>query len=252
VTQTRPTVPPPPLATERRQPVPWTLVDLFMVAVLTLFLIAPLVSAASRAWLPPDAARAVSVPALMFAFAATTIGWTAARYHGQVVHLFGNARAGLRDALAGVGHGVVAFFGLNLLLGLLFVFVTELVGIEVAPVQQRIRDFADEPAMVPFLLVSVVIAAPLAEELFFRGMLFQWLRARVPLWLAVASSALVFGIAHWEADNMAGAIYMVVSLSAVGAYLAWVFHRRGTIVAPITMHATFNLLAAVWILQGIG
>lgn len=222
-----------------------------MVAVLTLFLTAPLAGTAIREFVPSAVARAVSVPVLMFAFAATTVGWLAARYRGRFREVFGPARATLRHAIAGVGHGVTAFFGLNLLLGMLFVFVTELVGIEVAPVQQQIREFAAEPAMVPFLLVSVVVAAPLAEELFFRGMLFQWLRARMPVWVAVVASSVVFGIAHWEAGNPAGAVYMVVSLSCVGAYLAWVFHRRGSIVAPMTMHATFNLLAAVWILQGV-
>lgn len=253
VTDTRPTVPPPPPeASLREHMVPWSLADLFLVGVLTLFVATPFVGAAVRALVGGDLAPAVAVPAAMLAFAATTVGWVAIRYHGLFVALFGPQRPRLTDALAGVAHGLFAFFLLNLALGLLFVFLTELVGIEVAPVQQRIRDFAGDPEMVPYLLLSVVLVAPLAEELFFRGMLFQWLRARAGARVAVGGSALVFGFAHWESGNLAGALYMVVSLSLVGAYLAWVFHRRGSLVAPVVMHATFNLLAAVWILQGMG
>lgn len=256
VTGTPSTVPPPPPeAPGEHAPaagIPWTLGDLLAVAVLVLFVVAPLVGAVVRAAVPGRMGTAVTFPVLMIAFALTTVGWVAARHRGRLGALLGPGPARLRDALAGVAHGVVAFFGLNLLLGLLFVFLTELVGIDVAPVQQRIRDIAAEPAMVPFLVVSVVVAAPIAEELFFRGMLFQWLRARGPVGVAVAGSALVFGLAHWESGNPAGAVYMVVSLSSVGAYLAWVFHRRATLLAPVMMHATFNLLAAVWILQGIG
>lgn len=253
MTGTRPTVPPPPepeaAGAPPRPAVPWTVVDLLAVAVLVLFVAMPLVTTALAA-LPVETGRAVAFPAQMVAFALATLGWVGARYRGHVLELFGPGRASARDALAGVAHGVAAFFGLNLVLGLLFVFLTELVGIDVAPVQQRIREFASEPAMVPFLIVSVVLAAPIAEELFFRGMLFQWLRARVPVWVAVLGSAVAFGIAHFEPGNPAGTAYMIVSLSSVGAYLAVVLQRRGTLLASIVMHATFNLLAAVWILQG--
>lgn len=254
VTETRPTVPPPP--PERPAPaepaVPWTFFDVVAVGGIVYLLVAPLAATLVRGLAPREQATAVAFPVVMISSALAVLGWVALRYRDRLRLLFGRARAGVRDVAAGIGHGLAAFLGLNLLLGLLFTWLTDLLGIEVAPVQQRIRELAAEPDLLPFLLVSVAIAAPLAEELFFRGLLFQLLRARAGPWAGIVLSGLLFGLVHWEAGNAVGTAYMVSSLSVVGAYLAWVFHRRGSLVAPITMHATFNLLAAGWILQGLG
>lgn len=75
---------------------------------------------------------------------------------------------------------------------------------------------------------------PFAEELFFRGIVYTWMRGRLGIWSSVFASALVFGVAH--------AVFPMVALGAfiVGLALAFVYERNGTLWAPVVVHAVFN------------
>lgn len=79
---------------------------------------------------------------------------------------------------------------------------------------------------------------PFAEELFFRGVLYGWLRRRYGVWIGMAVSALVFAIAH--ADLAIG-----VSNLILGLVLAWVYERSQSLWVPVTVHAANNSLAVV-------
>lgn len=88
-----------------------------------------------------------------------------------------------------------------------------------------------------FLTVGVIV--PLAEETFFRGVLYTWLRGRLPFWVAVAINTLLFALAH--ADSAA-----VVATSAVMAVaLCAVYEWTGSIWTAILLHAANNAGAVV-------
>jgi membrane protease YdiL (CAAX protease family) len=86
----------------------------------------------------------------------------------------------------------------------------------------------------PWLVVlAVVIMAPLAEEVFFRGVVFNaLLREGGRRWAYVGSAAL-FGIIHLE-------LVAIVPLFLLGLALAWMYERTNNLLAPIAMHATVN------------
>ncbi len=46
------------------------------------------------------------------------------------------------------------------------------------------------------LLVLAIILAPMAEEVFFRGMLYNWLRQRLHVAVAAPVQAIIFGLSH--------------------------------------------------------
>ena len=77
---------------------------------------------------------------------------------------------------------------------------------------------------------------PFAEELFFRGVLYGWLRRRYTFWIAAAVSALVFAIAH--ADIAIGLSNLIL-----GLVLAWVYERSQSLWVPVAVHAVNNSLA---------
>lgn len=100
-------------------------------------------------------------------------------------------------------------------------------------------------AIVDFLLQSsgwqvrgavfglAVIAAPVTEELIFRGCLYGVLReswGRVP---AIVISAVLFALIHGHLPSLPGLIILAVGL-------ALVYERCGSLWAPISMHAAFN------------
>ena len=105
-------------------------------------------------------------------------------------------------------------------------------------------------AIVDFLLKSsgwqaraaifgiAVIAAPVTEELIFRGCLYGILRkssGRVP---AIVVSSVLFALIHGHLPSLPGLIVLA-------AGLALVYERCGSLWAPISMHASFNALTIV-------
>lgn len=63
------------------------------------------------------------------------------------------------------------------------------------------------------------IAAPLSEELLFRGILFERLRMALPFFWAALGSAAFFGLVH---GNWAQGIYAAL----MGLILAWLYEKR--------------------------
>ncbi len=88
------------------------------------------------------------------------------------------------------------------------------------------------------LLLFLVVGAPMVEELFFRGLLLRSLLGRTPAPVAIVISALLFGLAHFEAVQFAG-------LAAFGVVLGVLAWRTGRLAPGIGAHAAFNAAAAL-------
>lgn len=84
------------------------------------------------------------------------------------------------------------------------------------------------------LAVAVVVAAPICEELLFRGVLLPGLKRAHGTRVALAWSALLFGAAH------AGLVTSVVPAALAGLAFGFVSLRTGSIVPAIVMHAAVN------------
>jgi membrane protease YdiL (CAAX protease family) len=68
-------------------------------------------------------------------------------------------------------------------------------------------------------LLGAGLLAPVAEELFFRGLIHRWFRARFGLWPAVVISSAIFAAGH------ADSIGVVASTFVLGMLLAAVYDR---------------------------
>jgi membrane protease YdiL (CAAX protease family) len=84
----------------------------------------------------------------------------------------------------------------------------------------------------------VCVAAPICEELFFRGFLFGALRRR-GLVLATLGSGLAFGVAHVASAP----IGFIVPLAVLGVILALLYERTGSLYPSIGLHALNNSIA---------
>ena len=135
----------------------------------------------------------------------------------------------IRAVVAGLGWGVLAWIGSTIVLFL----VSELLARigrppPVGPAEQAIA------LLDPWLVtVAIVVFAPIAEELFFRGIVFNaWLREAGRTWAYIGSAAL-FAAIHLSLESL-------LPIFLLGLALAWVYQRTGNLIAPITMHATVN------------
>lgn len=154
---------------------------------------------------------------------------------GSVVADFG-LRVRRADLLVGIVAGVASQLVLVRLLYLPFKYL--------APgFYDRVGEEADEVLDVTarggriLLVVLLVAAVPLVEELFFRGLvqgaLLKRLGRPAP---AVALGAVVFGVTHYEPVSLLG-------LVAFGVVLGTLAHRAGRLGPALVAHAAFNAVA---------
>ena len=109
--------------------------------------------------------------------------------------------------------------------------------------QKIILDFAELPAGPKLVMMALaVLAAPLAEEIFFRGLIFASLRARLGFWPAALASALIFGAVHMSLAQFA-------SLALLGFAMAWLYNRTGSLWPSIAMHAVHNGVTLLMIID---
>ena len=83
------------------------------------------------------------------------------------------------------------------------------------------------------MLVLGGIIAPFGEELYFRGVIYAWLRQKWGVWVAMFTSSLVFGLLHGEASIAAAAFVL-------GIILAWSYERSNSLLSPILIHIINN------------
>lgn len=95
-------------------------------------------------------------------------------------------------------------------------------------------------------LVMVGLAAPISEELFFRGAIFTWFREHYTLWPAVVASSLLFALGH--IDTLA----VVVTSFILGMVNALLYERYRSIWVPIAVHAVNNTLAILLVYASLG
>jgi membrane protease YdiL (CAAX protease family) len=111
----------------------------------------------------------------------------------------------------------------------------EVLGFDfLVPEEQLPDNVFDNTAVIAIAGVAIVLAAPIAEETFFRGFLFGGLRRYVPLWPAALLSGAVFSLAH-------GNLGLIIPFALVGGILAWLYSRTNSLLTPILVHLLFNL-----------
>ena len=99
------------------------------------------------------------------------------------------------------------------------------------------------------ILVSAIVLAPIAEELFYRGLFFNALRRKLPIGLAVAVTAVVFGLAHMIGGDPLVTIPPRVIFGVVACLLVI---RTGSLLPGMALHAWNNAFATAPSPTGLG
>jgi CAAX protease family protein len=87
-------------------------------------------------------------------------------------------------------------------------------------------------------VLSVVVIAPVAEEIFFRGFFFAGLRSRWSLWPSALLSGAIFGLVHAPTGPTAA-----IPLAGLGVGLAWLYNKTGSLYPCMLGHFLNNALA---------
>ncbi|MGU8520951.1 CPBP family intramembrane glutamic endopeptidase [Clostridium perfringens] len=84
-------------------------------------------------------------------------------------------------------------------------------------------------------LIITIVLIPIYEEIFYRGIIFGYLRKNFNIVLAILFQSLIFGLMHL---NLVQGIYTFI----LGIVLALVYIYTDSILGNITIHIIFNLL----------
>ncbi len=114
-----------------------------------------------------------------------------------------------------------------------FVLVEAVGAGNLADQSQFPDDAFRSPVVIPLVGVCVIIAAPLAEETFFRGFLFRGMRNRWGLVGAALASGLLFGVVH-----ILPILYIPFTL--IGMLFAFGYVYSRSLWVPISAHFLFN------------
>ncbi len=128
-------------------------------------------------------------------------------------------------------------------LGVLIMFVAVSDGISVllgkpTTPEYMVKTYASLQS--PWILwVALLIAAPLSEELFFRGFLIRGLSASIVRWYgAVFVSSAIWAAIHLQYD-----LYTISNIFVLGCILGTARYKTGSTILTILLHSFTNLLA---------
>ena len=111
--------------------------------------------------------------------------------------------------------------------------------LEGVPVSELASETTGEPFFsVPEFLavfVLVVIIVPIAEEVFFRGIIYKWLRQRAGFLIGLLVSSVAFGTLHLAAPAIA-------AISVLGVLCAIVYELSDSLWTAVMVHAMNNFL----------
>lgn len=169
-------------------------------------------------------------------------GWpilvTKRRGNGPVIDL------GLRLTWPDVGRGIlggIAAFAAGIAAG---VVTIQLLGEFDSAAGDQAQELAESsgPWVLLIFALMVVIGAPIAEELTFRGLLWSGLAKRgARPWVAVVVSTIAFALLHFEPERL----LVLLAIGAVLGLLRWI---TGSVGACIVAHAVNNAPGALGIL----
>ncbi len=138
-----------------------------------------------------------------------------------------------RLGVRGFRPSALKWMGLTVVLYLAFNFLYSTLITE--PHQQ---DIAKGFGAIPVQILLIVFAAPVTEEVCFRGMLFGGLRTKLPRIAAALICGLIFGVLHAITGVSA-----VPPLIVFGFLLALLYEKTGSIIPGILLHMLNNSIA---------
>jgi len=227
--------------------VAWTAID--VMAVLVIMAVALLAKNAilgiNAVELMPSAARAITRAVVLVAYYAAQLAGIAfiARRHGSALfEAFGLRKdaasdgGDIRTVAASVGWALLLFLG------------TELVSIGYGLAMQawgweqpaRLNDvtavFGGGSVGLVLSAVLVAIAAPLVEELAFRGVVLPVWAGSLGEWGGILASAALYAAFHFS-------LWMFLPTFVLGIALGWLVRSRGGLMPAIALHVLYNAAA---------
>jgi membrane protease YdiL (CAAX protease family) len=130
--------------------------------------------------------------------------------------------------------------------------VTTMLGFILKAIGITLKDTPEPPilphhwAQLPFAFLLIVILAPICEELFFRGLLLDWLKQKINVWIAALILSVVFSLLHLNPFSLGAVGWLAFFhrfLMGISASALAIKYR--SLWPSFTLHATVNGIACI-------
>lgn len=146
------------------------------------------------------------------------------------------------DIIIGLKHYLIVL-PVIIIAGIVVDFVLRMFGI--APEQQDIINKIlneDSLGVLAFMFFFGMLAAPVVEELLFRGFLQSAVRTTFGKLKAILISGFLFALIHLNA-------HVFLQIFILGLLLAYLFEKTGSLIAPITVHVCHNTATLAFLIS---
>jgi membrane protease YdiL (CAAX protease family) len=110
---------------------------------------------------------------------------------------------------------------------------------------EELMKHRDDGLYLGLMTLSAVVLAPVLEELFFRGLVYPFLKSRTGAWVSICVTGFIFGAIHFN-------VAAFLPLMFFGAYLCVIYEKTRDIRIPIAVHALFNLSTTLFVVFDVG
>ncbi|HLV79424.1 MAG TPA: CPBP family intramembrane glutamic endopeptidase [Chthonomonadaceae bacterium] len=171
--------------------------------------------------------------------------------YGTSLRRIGLARPDLRRIFLGIALGFALVFLAGQVETGFMLALKHLVPAGTLARLQKLSDLADAGSLFPHMpsvwlkiafILGGAVAAPIGEEVFFRGFVYNALKTRLNVPLAIVLSGLAFALVHFSP-------LALLPIWLMGMALAFTYERTRSLWVTILMHAVNNgsAFAALWI-----
>ncbi|MBD3264726.1 MAG: CPBP family intramembrane metalloprotease [Candidatus Omnitrophica bacterium] len=139
--------------------------------------------------------------------------------------------------------GYTAIIPLSLLGLILNKIITDKMGLQYLPNPALELFFSLENNLyLVLLIIEIVVLAPLAEELFFRGFLYKLVRQRYGFLVSALFVSVLFSFIHRTPQG-------IIPLFILSVCICYVYEKIQDISAPIIFHSIHNLINLILLLM---
>lgn len=118
------------------------------------------------------------------------------------------------------------------------------IAVVIEPVMQLLPPSHAPTGRGIYMLIALLVVAPIFEELLCRGVILEAIRRKHGGWIACVVSSILFGVMHFEPQS-------VLNAFMIGLLLGYLYIRTNSIFAPIIIHFINNVIAYLFLVFGL-
>jgi membrane protease YdiL (CAAX protease family) len=153
----------------------------------------------------------------------------------------------LRGRFVDVPIGVAAGLATSFLTGISSLWLSDADRKALEELSKEVVNSAQGMPRTVAIFIVLCVFTPLAEEVFFRGLLYRSLVRVTSVPVAVPIASLAFGLLHFSGQDVSGVALatQLAALSLFGAVLCLLTQWTGRLGPAICAHAAFNALTVI-------